>query len=497
MRENRFSTFSQFFDHSNPDLGTFEQFYYYNTTFWQGPGSPVILYTPGESNVTVDDTIHFNFSSTTGILAEEIGAAIIILEHRYWGRSSPFPDLATKNLQYLTLENSIKDLTNFARNADLPFARLNSSNNADNAPWILVGGSYSGALAAWTASVAPGTFWAYYASSAPVQAIPDYWGYFLPIQQGMPKNCSEDVSAMIDHMDDTLLNGTKSEIIDLKSRFGLAAVQHNDDFMTVLQQFGPDLWQDTQFAGDYGFFAWCDYIEGSIDNTASSTTGPDKALDGYARWLQDATFPNPCKDYAYNDYLDGTNNTNCFETHNASSLIFLDTTLSNTANRQWVWMLCNEPFEWWPDGAPKPHPSISSRLVTAEYWARQCALYFPPGPNNETYGLAKGKTAHDVNTYTGGWNMTNNTTRLLYVNGEFDPWREASMSSDFRPGGPLNWTAQMPVFVVPGGSHCSDLYTENGVVNEGAKHVIDAVIRQLKVWVEEWPGDKNGSEAEE
>jgi hypothetical protein len=41
-------------------------------------------------------------------------------------------------------------------------------------PWVLTGGSYSGALAAWTESIAPGTFWAYHASSAPVEAIYDF-----------------------------------------------------------------------------------------------------------------------------------------------------------------------------------------------------------------------------------------------------------------------------------------------------------------------------------
>lgn len=33
------TTFKQLIDHSNPDLGTFEQFYYYDTTFWKGPGT--------------------------------------------------------------------------------------------------------------------------------------------------------------------------------------------------------------------------------------------------------------------------------------------------------------------------------------------------------------------------------------------------------------------------------------------------------------------------
>lgn len=48
------------------------------------------------------------------------------------------------------------------------------TNNLIEQPWVLSGGSYSGALSAWTESTAPGTFWAYHASSAPVEAIYDY-----------------------------------------------------------------------------------------------------------------------------------------------------------------------------------------------------------------------------------------------------------------------------------------------------------------------------------
>ena len=99
-------------------------------------------------------------------------------------------------MTYLTLDNSIKDLTYFANHAKLPFARHTRSNAAD-VPWVLMGGSYSGALSAWTNDVAPGTYWAYHASSAPVEAISDYWGYFLPVQEGMPKNCRSDVSLVI------------------------------------------------------------------------------------------------------------------------------------------------------------------------------------------------------------------------------------------------------------------------------------------------------------
>lgn len=124
--------------------------------------------------------------------------------------------------------------------------------------------------------------------------------------------------------------------------------------------------------------------------------------------------------------------------------------------------------------------------MTAEYWTRQCGLYFPEGPHGESYGIAKGKTEDEVNEYTGGWNI-DNTTRLIYVNGDSDPWREASVSSDLRPNGPLQSTEQVPVEIVPGGFHTSDLITMNGQVNAGCKKVQDAVVDQLAKWVAEYP----------
>ncbi|EGP89515.1 serine carboxypeptidase [Zymoseptoria tritici IPO323] len=481
------ATFAQLIDHSNPSLGTFEQFFFYDTTYWKGPGSPVILFTPGEVNAT-RYTSYLTTNRTTGVLAQEIGAATIVLEHRYWGVSSPFSDLTTANLRYLTLENSIKDLTYFARTVELPFASKRHPSNAKDVPWVTMGGSYSGALSAWTASVDPGTYWAYHASSAPVQAISDYWSYFLPVQQGMPKNCSQDVSLVIDHMDNILINGTEDEAKELKALFGLQDVSHNDDFMAALEN-GPWLWQGNQFYNTSGFFTWCDYVEDSVNATGSSVAGPsgvgvEKALAGYAKWFKEVQLPGYCESY---DYFHGENNTECFDTYNPDSPMFTDTSLSNTVDRQWVYMTCNEPFGYWQTGAPADRPSIVSRLVTPEYWIRMCGLYFPAGPDGETYGIAKGVTEEDVNAYTGGWDITN-TTRLIYVNGGYDPWRESGVSSsDLRPGGPLQSTNEVPVLVVPGGFHTSDLITMNGAVNAGAKEVIDCVVAQLKEWVGEWP----------
>ncbi|GAB7359605.1 hypothetical protein MBLNU230_g6789t1 [Neophaeotheca triangularis] len=480
------STFSQLIDHSNPDLGTFEQFYYYSTEFWKGPGSPVVAFTPGEVNAT-GYASYLSTNRTTGVTAKEIGAAVVVIEHRYWGTSTPFTELTTANMTYLTLENSIKDFTYFANNVKFPFAH-HASSNAKDVPWVFMGGSYSGALAAWIESIDSGTFWAYLASSAPVQAISDYYGYFLPVQQGMPKNCSTDVSLVVDHMDDIFTNGSPSEISALKTRFGVDSIEHVDDVMAFLE-WGPWLWQNNQFYANGGFFEWCDYIENSVNASSNNLPGAEgvgleKALSGYARWVQNELIPGFCED-TYG-YYSGDYNLECTNTYNFSSPLFRDTSLSNTIDRQWQWMLCNEPFGYWQTGAPADRPTIVSRLVDANYWSRQCALWFPPGANGETFGLAQGRSEADTNAYTQGWSFTN-STRLMYTNGEFDPWREASVSADLRPGGPLQSTEQVPVNIVPGGYHVSDFITRNGEVNAGVQAAIDREVAQLKAWVGEWP----------
>lgn len=234
------ATFDQYIDHNNKGLGTFEQTYWYSNEYCSSAGCPVVLFTPGEINASGYGG-YLTDSAITGQFAKAIGGAVVLIEHRYWGTSTPFTDLSTKNMQYLTLENAIMDLTNFANTAKLPFD-TNGASNADKAPWVLAGGSYSGALSAWTASVAPGTFWAYHSSSAPVEAIYDYWQYFEPVQQGMPQNCSKDLSLVMDHIDQVLNTGSSQDIHTLKDMFGLADVTYSDDFGAALEN-GPWLWQ--------------------------------------------------------------------------------------------------------------------------------------------------------------------------------------------------------------------------------------------------------------
>lgn len=85
-------------------------------------------------------------------------------------------------------------------------------------------------LAAWVQKFEPGVFWASHASSAPVEAVYDDWNYFTPIEKGMPQNCSDDALLIADHITAVYARSSKTEMHELQDMFGLAEVDHFDDF---------------------------------------------------------------------------------------------------------------------------------------------------------------------------------------------------------------------------------------------------------------------------
>ncbi|KAL2265025.1 hypothetical protein VTJ83DRAFT_7535 [Remersonia thermophila] len=491
--------FDQLIDHSNPSLGTFKQRFWYSHEHWRGPGSPIYLATPGEQSAEGFNRTWLSSLRLPGWMANQTGGAVVMLEHRYWGESSPYADLTVENLQHLTLENSMLDFTYFAKKWVPPFDPSGNS-SADRAPWVFAGGSYVGALAGWIATLHPGTFWAYYGSSGVVEAIGDFWQYFVPVQEATPRNCSADVDAVINHVDRILTRGTPRQKRELKEKFLLQDLE-DEDFAAALE-WGPWQWQSTQFYSakniSYGYtpyYRFCDYVENVWPNSTNKVPGPRgvglaKALEGYAKWMRDELIPGFCESSGYPEWQ-GTHNTLCFQNLNASNVAYKDLSPGNWINRQWMWMLCNEPFEWWQDGAPATHATLVSRLVNPSYWRKQCSVFFPVDKNtsNATYGLLEGKRARDVNRWTGGWGVTN-TTRVAHTNGQLDPWRDATLSSVFRPGGPVKSTKKLPVRVVKGGVHCSDLYSPNWEANEGVRRIAAEAVKEMKGWVAEWYEEK-------
>ena len=78
-----------------------------------------------------------------GRIAQQQNGSTIVLEHRFYGLSNPLPDLSVQSLRLHTIQQAIDDLVYFANNVKLPQPNGDKV-TPDKAPWILIGGSYSG-----------------------------------------------------------------------------------------------------------------------------------------------------------------------------------------------------------------------------------------------------------------------------------------------------------------------------------------------------------------
>ncbi|EPE02317.1 serine-type peptidase [Ophiostoma piceae UAMH 11346] len=467
-REYANATFEQPIDHNDPSKGTFLNRFWFNSEYWKGPGSPVFLFMVGEE--AADNYLGYLDNTTIpGHYAEKFGGLTIVIEHRYFGKSLPFDTLTAETLQYLDLPQSMMDIVYFAQNVSFSLGKgLPMNDNAADAPWVLIGGSYPGALAAWISQIFPGVFHAYHASSAVVQTISDFYEYFKPVLKGLPSNCSADVRSVVQYVDHVLGHGSDADIKTLKNGFGLGYLDHHDDFAT---QVSLPL---RQWQGDeYDVFEFCDFLETSNSSSHIVSSNPNgvglaTALPLYQAFIKTYVAPSCAADQstACNSYvhLDKFNTPDDFAN-----------------NRQWEWLLCHNPFGWWQVGPNVTDGNnIVSQYVTLESSTRTCALRFPT-TNGFSSGWDDGFTPEHLDLYTGGWDA--DFKRVLFVNGEVDPWREATVSADSRPNGRRSSTEDMPIIVIPNGNHCPELTFEK---YEGAPDLYKDMVAIMERWLNEW-----------
>src|SRR5262245_14581416 len=114
---------------------TFKQRYWYTTEFADGPDSPVLFNFCGEAPCSKYELTYMSD------VAKVLHASIVALEHRYYGKSTPFEDLSLEHMKYLSVHNALEDVITFEAYAktSLPLS----------GKWVAVGGSYSGMLAAF------------------------------------------------------------------------------------------------------------------------------------------------------------------------------------------------------------------------------------------------------------------------------------------------------------------------------------------------------------
>lgn len=368
--------FNQTLDHYSPyDHRKFRQRYYEFLDYFRAPDGPVFLRICGEGpcNGIPNDYL--------GVLAKKFEAAVVSLEHRYYGKSSPFNSLATENLRYLSSKQALFDLAAFRQYyQDSLNVRLNRS-NVDN-PWFFFGVSYPGALSAWFRLKFPHLTCGSLASSAVVRAVYE----FPEFDQQIGESAGPECKAALQETNQLLERGLKVNGKAVKELFNASELDIDADFL--------------YFIADAAVMA---FQYGNPDKLCTPLVEAKKngsdLVEAYAKYVKEfcmGVFGLSAKTYSRKHLRDTA-------------------VTEDSADRLWWFQVCTEVAYF--QVAPA-NDSVRSQQINTEYHLDVCKSLFGKGVYPEVDA---------TNLYFGGDKIA--ATKIIFTNGSQDPWRHASKQS--------------------------------------------------------------------
>eukprot|EP01132_Coremiostelium_polycephalum_P003881 gene3881-4842_t len=420
--------FVQTLDHFDPtNTQTFKQRYYVNSQYYDpNAGGPILLYINGEGPVSSPPN---NANDAVVIYAKALGAMIVTLEHRYYGDSSPFEDLSTENLKYLTSQQGLNDLATF-------ISWYQTTVQKWSGKVVTIGGSYSGALSAWFRVKYPHITSGSIASSGVVNAILDFTAFDEWVAYAAGGDCATALRLVTKTVESYIFQGGDQEA-HAKTTLKAEALTDNGDFFYWLA--------DSMAEGiQYGYHSQlCDPLIAAMSNQ-------EDMLQAYANytiniWTGSLGTPD---EYA----TSWQQNT----THDIQK-----------ADRQWWWQTCSQLAYF--QNAPE-EGSIRSSWVNMTYHQDHCANVFgsPIWPNVVA-----------VNEYYGGAHTEG--TNIFFINASQDPWSQASITEQEFP------TEPAAVITCANCGHCVDLSGKCGGGQCATPNNIDEVrqtsLSLIKTWI--------------
>ncbi|KAJ2719573.1 hypothetical protein GGI07_005129 [Coemansia sp. Benny D115] len=415
-----------------------------HTEFHKQPSDPIILYSVGERGIhTLDLQANNNWVVS---LAKHINAAIVLLEHRFYGDS--FPPTDNTDLKYLTVAQSMADTARFIKTANLTWV-LGQSVDSDHTRWLMVGGSYAGSLAVWTQYQYPELHAFVWASSAPLKGLVDgYWQFDEAVSRRL--GCSAQLARAVQAVD-RILDSQDTRTIDrMKREFGLASLDSPVDFAAALA--GP-VSAMAQAPAESKIQAQMSRFCSHLDT--ASARGPDDRdiVRGYARALQEVTWTDR-----------PAGQPGCPQGDDLS----------------WFWQQCTQIGLW--QTSPEANSAESqgytlrlrSRRLTAEYFVEQCSRCFP---QQHAAGFREGRGRREMREFAASAvreKRANEPADLVLSGGDLDPWHGLFLGTAQRGG--LLWVA------VEGASHAEDLLPASNT-RRGVVRAQESVLRAAQAWL--------------
>jgi pimeloyl-ACP methyl ester carboxylesterase len=422
-------------------MNTYQQRYWYNDQ-WYKPGGPAFLMIGGESAEDSGWVADADLVWTT--LAAQNNAMVFLIEHRYYGASQVTNDQSTANLKYLSSTQALADVADF-------IPAMTTKFNLQGAKWITFGGSYSGALAAWSRMLYPDIIYGAVGSSGPVQAVVDFVGYLEVVTNDLntySAGCGTSVKNALAQIP-AMLNDAQSRQALFKG-FQLCQPldQTNSDQIAnfyssiignymVIAQYGGDN------AGPFG-------TQMTIPNLCAKQTGAGSDLAGmYAvnTWIMNY-YGESCLDIDYMDYINYMKQA--------------------SDDRCWVYQTCTE-FGFY-QSTDMPNANFYGNVVPVDWYVKQCAQIYGSQLDNSTVYMNIAKTNQNYHGQNGY-----NATRIVLPNGTNDPWHVLGVLT--APN------SQAYPIIINGTAHCADMYGDNSNIDPPS---LTAARTQIKSIVNGW-----------
>jgi len=359
------------------------------------------------------------------VYAQHHAALVVAVEHRFYGKSQPFSDISTSNLQYLSSQQALADLAQFIQWMIEEWEGVTSETQ-----FVTFGCSYPGNLAAWFRLKYPQHTSGSVAGSAPVQATLDFFQYLDVVDESLTALTGIECDAHIS-------NATAQIETMLKSSSGRTQLQN--DFKTCsplnnsldISTFMSDLmgnWMGTvQYNDEHGNPIDIDYLCSIMNNDTYATS-----YDAYV---------------AVNDLFLSLDGASCISISYAQMIQELSITKAlpfGVGFRQWTYQTCFEFGYYQTTDSDFPNAQPFGTLVPLDYYLLMCNDTFSP---NGDIAMNPERNVNQTNALYGG-NKPHGATKIVFVNGSIDPWHSLSVTRDINDS--------VEAILIQGTAHCAN-----------------------------------------